>query len=159
MVRAWIDDEISYARDVVSCDGGTWQAQKDTSKRPPHRDWVPLALPGRDAASPTIRGTYREDETYRYLDIVALNGSAFIARWDDPGECPGDGWQLIASAGRTGKPGPKGERGERGPSGLSVVRSEVEGATYTIKLILSDGGELAIPCRPMFERYHEESNG
>jgi hypothetical protein len=94
------------------------------------------------------------------LNIVAFNGSSFIARWNDPGECPGDGWQLIASCGKAGKPGPigpRGDRGERGASGVSVVRSEVDGNAYTIKLILSDGTDLAIPCRAMFERYHEES--
>jgi hypothetical protein len=93
IVRAWSEDDISYAGDVVFCGGGTWQARKDTSKNPPHRDWMPLALPGRDAVFPTIRGTYREDETYRHLEIVALNGSSFIARYDNPGSCPGDGWQ------------------------------------------------------------------
>ena len=107
MIRAWSEDEIFYGGDVVTCDGGTWQARKDTSKKPPHRDWVPLALPGRDAVSPTIRGTYRQGETYGHLEVVALNGSSFIARRDDPGLCPGDGWQLIASAGRVGKPGQK----------------------------------------------------
>src|SRR6516225_6321831 len=117
IVRAWSEDDVSYAGDVVTCDGGTWQARKDTSKKPPHRDWVPLALPGRDAVSPTIRGTYRENERYLHLEIVALNGSSFIARHDDPGLCPGDGWQLIASAGRVGKPGQKGECGEPGPRG------------------------------------------
>jgi hypothetical protein len=105
MVRAWSEDDVSYLGDVVTCEGGTWQARKDTSKKPPHRDWVPLALPGRDAVSPTIRGTYREGETYGHLEVVALNGSSFIARHDDPGLCPGEGWQLIASAGRAGSQG------------------------------------------------------
>jgi hypothetical protein len=63
---------------------------------------------------PKISGTYREGESYVFLNIVALNGSSFIARRDDPGSCPGDGWQLIASA---GKPGLKGKRGEPGPRG------------------------------------------
>jgi hypothetical protein len=123
---------------------------------------VPLALPGRDAASPTIRGTHREDETYRHLDIVALNGSSFIARHDDPGPCPGDGWQLIASAGKTGKPGPKGdrgERGERGSSGASIVRGEIDRKSFTLTLIQSDGSELPISVRGLFEQYHEESDG
>jgi hypothetical protein len=155
-----MEDEIFYASDVVSCDGGTWQARKDTSKKPPHADWRPLALPGRDAVFPEIRGTYREGEAYRHLNIIALNGSSFIARHDDPGPCPGDGWQLIASAGRAGKPGPKGERGEqglRGLSGVSVVRGEIDRKTYTLKLIMSDGNEVPVPCRGFFEQYHDES--
>jgi hypothetical protein len=91
---------------------------------------------------------------------VALNGSSFIARCNDPGECSGDGWQLIASCGRAGKPGPKGDRGEqglRGAPGISILRGEVD--RFTLKLITSDGGAIEIPCRRMFEQYHEESNG
>ncbi|WP_275945519.1 hypothetical protein [Bradyrhizobium sp. BRP22] len=34
---------------------------------------------------PTIRGTYRDDGEYSFLDIVALNGSSFVARADSPG--------------------------------------------------------------------------
>jgi hypothetical protein len=126
---------------------------------------VPLALAGRSAASPVVRGTFDLAQSYNALNIVALNGSAFIARCDDPGECPGDGWQLIASAGRVGKPGPKGERGdkgergERGAHGPAVVRGEIDRKTYTLKLIMSDGSELPIPCRGFFEQYHEESDG
>jgi hypothetical protein len=91
MVRAWSEDDVSYAGDVVTCDGSTWQARKDTSKKPPHRDWAPLAVAGRNAASPLVRGTFDSVQNYNALNIVALNGSAFIARCDDPGECPGDG--------------------------------------------------------------------
>jgi len=162
MVRAWIEDEISYRGDVVVCDGSTWQAQKDTAQKPPHRDWLPLALAGRAAVSPVIRGTFDLAQSYDALNIVALNGSSFIARYDNPGECPGDGWQLLVSAGRAGKPGPKGERGERGergPAGPGVVRGEIDRKTYTMKLIMSDGSELAIPCRDLFIQYHEDANG
>jgi hypothetical protein len=162
MVRAWVADEISYRGDVVTCDGGTWQAQKDTAQKPPHRDWLSLALAGRDAVSPIVRGTFDLAQSYAALNIVALNGSAFIARWDEPGECPGDGWQLIASAGRAGKPGPKGERGdkgERGPSGLTILRGEIDRASYTMKLIMSDGSAVSVHCRGFFEQYHEESDG
>ena len=160
MVRAWSEDDVSYAGDVVTCEGGTWQARKDTSKKPPHRDWVPLAVAGRNAASPFVRGTFDPVQNYNALNIVAMNGSAFIARCDDPGECPGDGWQLIASAGRAGKPGPKGERGERGLPGLPVpylVRGYIDG--FTLTLILSDTSKIEIPIRAAFEKYHEEANG
>ena len=121
-----------------------------------------IAAAGRAAVFPVVRGTFDLAEHYAALNIVALNGSAFIARCDDPGECPGDGWQLIASAGRAGKPGPKGERGEQGPrgmSGASLVRGEVDSANYTMKLIMSDGSEVQLNCRGFFEQYHGESNG
>ncbi|MGY8661776.1 hypothetical protein Q3C01_05325 [Bradyrhizobium sp. UFLA05-109] len=113
-----------------------------------------------------ICGTYREGETYAFLNVVALNGSSFVARCDDPGPCPGDGWQLIASAGRAGKPGPKGERGELGPRGLpgtnaaTIVGWEVNRSTYTITPVMSDGSQAPpINIRALFEQYHEESDG
>jgi hypothetical protein len=162
IVRAWMEDEISYAGDVVSCDGGTWQARKDTSKRPPYPDWNPLALPGRAAVSPKVRGTYRDDTTYQHLDIVALNGSSFIARCENPGECPGDNWQLVASCGRAGKSGPagpRGERGERGPSATSVINSwQIDHEQYRATPLMSDGSEgPALELRPLFEQYHAET--
>jgi hypothetical protein len=159
MVREWAADEIAYRGEVVSCDGGTWQAKKDTAQKPPHRDWTPLALAGRNGISSVVRGTFDPMQHYDALNIVAFNGSAFMARRGDPGDCPGDGWQLIASAGRAGKPGPKGERGERGPAGPMVLRGEIDRATYTLKLFMSDDSELTISCRGFFEQYHEESNG
>ena len=163
MIRAWVAGEISYAGDVVTGDGGTWQAKKDTAQKPPHADWTPLALPGRDAVTPAVRGTYRDGEAYRQLDIVALNGSSFIARHDDPGPCPGDGWQLIASAGRVGKPGIRGERGEpglrgeRGPPGLNIESWKLEPERYLLTPILQGGHEgLPVNLRPFFAQYHEE---
>jgi hypothetical protein len=58
---------------AVTDDGGTWQAKKDTTQKPPRADWTPLALPGGDAITPAVRGTYREGETYSFLNIVALD--------------------------------------------------------------------------------------
>jgi hypothetical protein len=115
-----------------------------------------LALPGRDAAFPVIKGTYREGETYGFLNIVALNGSSFIARRDNAGACPGDGWQLIASAGRPGKPGVKGERG---PPGLNIQNWKPEPEKYLLTPMMQDGHEgPAANLHPFFERYDEERN-
>jgi hypothetical protein len=72
-----------------------------------------IARGGRDAITPQVLGTYKEDFEYHRLDIVALNGSSFIAKRDDPGPCPGEGWQLLASAGRTGGRGEKGAQAPR----------------------------------------------
>lgn len=158
-VRAWSENEITYAGGVVFCDGGSWQAQKDTAQKPPHKDWKPVAVAGRSATTPVIRGTFDPAQSYDALNIVALNNSSFMAKCDNPGECPGDGWQLIASAGRAGKPGPKGERGERGAPGVSIARGEIDRKTFMIKLTMTDGTLILIPCRAMFEQYHEESDG
>jgi hypothetical protein len=158
----WKADEIGYRGDVVICDGGTWQAQKDTAQRPSasHQDWLPLSVAGRNAAPPVARGTFDPAQSYAALNIVALNGSAFIAKCDSPGECPGSDWQLIASAGKAGKPGPKGERGERGLPGAPtpyLVRGFIDG--FTLTLVQSDNSKIEIPIRAAFEKYHEEVNG
>jgi hypothetical protein len=113
IVKAW-SDQIHYEGMVVSHDGSTWQAQRDTGHVPPHEDWICLARAGRDGidgASLHICGTYEATATYAALDVVVLNGGSFVAKQRDPGPCPGAGWQLIASQGKQGKPGPKGDKG------------------------------------------------
>jgi hypothetical protein len=158
---------VNYQADLVTHDGSTYQARRDTVHTPPHKDWVCIAAAGRDASVPSVRGTWKEDQNYQFLDIVALNGSSFIAKCDIPGQCPGDGWQLIASAGKPGKPGPRGEQGHKGDPGLHgpsgrdapVFASwRINRSTYTITPILSNGEEAEPFCvRSLFEQYNEES--
>jgi hypothetical protein len=67
-----------------------------------------------------IRGTYDTAREYFAHDVVAKNGSSFVALWDKPSDCPGDGWQLLCSRGSRGDlglSGPRGPVGERGESG------------------------------------------
>jgi hypothetical protein len=106
-------DSVTYQAEVVCYGGSMFQALKDTQV-PGGSDWICLALAGRDAITPQVRGTYKSGEQYNKLDICAMNGSSFIARWDGPGECPGPDWQLLASRGKTGD---KGQPGPRGPQG------------------------------------------
>lgn len=163
-VKAYKPDTVHYVGDIVTHEGSTFQARCDTGRAPPHSDWVCLALAGCDATMPTICGTFNETHAYCHLDIVALNGSSFCARKDDPGPCPGAGWQLIASAGKPGKPGPKGEcgeRGERGERGLSApafVKWEINKASYTVTAVMSDHSKLEpLSLRTLFEQYNEDS--
>src|SRR5205823_2053283 len=67
-----------------------------------------------------VRGTFDATADYRAFDVVMLGGSSFVALRDAPGDCPGPGWQLLASCGRRGErgvAGPRGARGERGERG------------------------------------------
>lgn len=121
-VREW-SDVIHYEGDVVSHAGSTYQAARDTAKEPPHDDWICIARAGsdgRDGRSFTIRGTWSETSSYQALDVVALGGASFAARRDDPGSCPGEGWQLIAAQGKRGAPGErsmvKGDPGKPAPT-------------------------------------------
>jgi hypothetical protein len=147
-----------------------WQAQCDTGRVPGEGgDWLMLARAGVDAPMPVIRGTYSETiKDYQRFDIVALNGSSFVARKDAPGACPGSDWQLIASAGRPGKPGPKGERGDPGKQGErgltgepgpTILAWKIDRASYAVTPIMSDNSDVPpLELRGLFEQYQIETH-
>lgn len=156
VVRAW-SDQIHYEGDVVTHDGATWQASCDTGRAPPHEDWICLAQAGCNGADGTsfkICGTWNPDIRYGALDMVVLNGGAFVAKRSEPGACPGDGWQLMASQGKQGKPGergPTGPKGERGEAGVSVVGMSVDHDGLAT-LVRSDGSIITCDFYPLFSR-------
>lgn len=129
-VGEW-EDHVYRESDVVTSAGAVYQAVRDTGKGPPHADWRRIVGAGRDGSdgrSLNPRSTWSADETYARLDIVALDGGAFVARRDDPGPCPGDGWQLMAMRGKPGRPGDKGDsvKGDKGDRGPSVSAIEID---------------------------------
>jgi hypothetical protein len=168
--------KVYYRGECVVFMGGCYQAFKDTGEPPIDREsWRLLAASGRDGDSPTVRGTYDRTEDYRALDIVMLNGSSFIARHDAAGDCPGEGWQVLALVGKRGEPGqpgakgPRGERGERGERGANGVdgapardwvANRVDRDSYTIFPILSDRSEgPPLEFRPLLEQFLSETGG
>ena len=154
-VHPYVEDRVHYAGALVAREGSTYQALCDTARAPPDENhWICVAAGGVDGRSPRIRGTYTPAASYQRLDVVALNGSSFIAQLDDPGPCPGDGWQLLASAGRQGKPGIRGERGPRGPN---IEAWKIDPESYCLTPILPGGEEgPTIHLRVFFEQYHRE---
>jgi hypothetical protein len=92
VVTFWAEG-VSYEGDLVTHAGSLYQARRDTGREPPHDDWIVVAEAGQPGASFTVRGMWSAASTYRALDVVALNGSSFVARADDPGPCPGESWQ------------------------------------------------------------------
>lgn len=155
LVKAWADG-VHYQGDAVTHDGATWQAVRDTGRAPPHEDWICLAKAGRDGEdgrSFTVRGTWGEAVEYRALDVVALNGGAFVARKDEPGPCPGDGWQMIAMQGKPGRPGERGigARGERGEAGPPVVAMTVDDQGM-IEIVNADGSTARCDLYPVFAK-------
>jgi hypothetical protein len=94
-VKEYVAECVHYEAEVVTHDGALRQACCDTVHAPPHDDWLCLARSGRDGITPTVRGTYNVYCEYAKLDIVAMDGTAFISKRDSPGICPGDGWQMI----------------------------------------------------------------
>lgn len=141
LVDEW-RDAVHYRGAVVTHGGSLWQAVSDTGREPPHADWRCLAASGRDGLSPEFVGTFEDGAEYRRLDVVAMNGGSFVALRDNPGPCPGEGWQLVAGR---GKPGPvvKGDKGDKGDPGRDA--SEVVGVYRDgdeIVVTLGDGREM-----------------
>ena len=93
IAKEWTRETVFYEGSVVTYDGGSYQALRDTGEPPDNEThWQCLAAPGRDAKSIRHRGTYKEDSDYAAYDSVALNGGSFLALHDKPGRCPGPGW-------------------------------------------------------------------
>jgi hypothetical protein len=165
IVKDVIEGQVYYDRDlVVGNDGALYQADRDTAARPPHADWRCVTRAGRDgkdALNFRVEGTYDSDAKYRRLSIVMLNGSSFVARHDDPGPCPGDGWQLFTSVGKRGQHGPKGERGERGPTGPLAIAPRIASteidADYNLVILYTDNSCNTIPLRPALEQFLMEA--
>ena len=150
IAKTWADG-VCYAADVRVHKGALWQAQRDTGREPGDgEDWVCLAARGdngKDADEIDVRGTYDAAATYRRLNIVALNGGAFIARKDDPGPCPGEDWQVIAMRGKPGQPGEsrKGDKGDsiRGEPGPGVSALMIDGQGL---MTLVNGDGTTVEC-------------
>ena len=167
VVKAFTPGIVHYRSEVVFFEGGTYQAQRDTGQTPPHADWITLASAGRDGRSPQVCGTFKDDGDYKLLDIVAFNGGSFIARRDDPGPCPGPGWQLLTSPGKRGDKGPQGQRGEKGERGdqgergaTIVIRDwKLDRENYLAVPIMSDGEEgPPLALRGLFEQFQGETH-
>jgi hypothetical protein len=96
-----------------------------------------------------VKGTHNPQSEYSANDIVAKDGGTFIAQRDNPGPCPGDGWQLMAKQGARGVAGPRGERGSPGKTIDSWV---VNRGTYVVTPRFNDGS-LGPPLelRELFE--------
>lgn len=163
IVKLYVPDAVHYLGDVVSHGGSTWQARRDTGQAPPHRDWICLAAAARVLH---IRGTYKAEEVYGALDVIMKESSSHVALKDDPGPCPGPGWQLLAAAGRRGVAGETGIAGERGPKGEPGAKGEagprlaswyVDRKTYRAIARMSDGSEVPLELHDLFEQFHSET--
>jgi hypothetical protein len=137
-IPAWAPGTCAAGQLVVHR-GSTWQATVETATEPPHEDWICVAAAGR---SLTVRGTWHAAETYRHLDVVTLNGGSFAARRDDPGPCPGEGWQLIAGQGKRG----------RAPAVASMTVSD----RGVLTLRNDNGSSVSVDLAPLLRRFAEE---
>jgi hypothetical protein len=167
LVRFYLPGKVYYEGDVVVWQGTSYQALGDTAQDPVSQkgDWVCIAAAGRDARTPAVRGVYSDQATYSKLDVVSLNGGSFIAKQDEPGPCPGEGWQLVASQGKRGDRGEKGERGVKGdpgPTGAPATKIKlwkVDRPRYLATPVMSDGTDgPALDLRGLFEQFQAETH-
>lgn len=156
-VKAW-EDRVYYEGECCISGGSTFQANKDTGRAPGHEDWTCIAQGGQNGAdgrSLRIRGTYDAAGDYLALDVVALNGGSFVARKDDPGHCPGEGWQMVAARGKRGEPGEsiKGEPGKtvKGDPGEPLISAEVSDEGL-LTLVNGDGSTIECDLYPLLRK-------
>jgi hypothetical protein len=162
VAKAWREGCVTYQGELVTYDGELHQALCDTGQKPGSgSDWLVVARAGQDARWPAPRGTFDEKTAYAALDIVALNGGSFIALHDNPGQCPGPGWQLIARQGQRGVAGERGPRGEQGPPGLpapSIKTWLIDAKRYVATPIMSDGSHGPdLELRELFRQFQEDT--
>jgi hypothetical protein len=159
--RAYALGRVHYRHDIVTQEGSTYQAVRDTAAAPSgSEDWTCLAHSGKDGASLRLRGAYSTQASYKALDVVSYERSSFVARCDSPGPVFGDGWQLLAAHGERG---PMGERGGRGPRGAKGAKGDdvdftsgfhVDAKHYCFYVLNVDGTLGAkINLRPLFEQF------
>lgn len=155
--RAELDDALAAWEMRIAQRMDTIRDGADGAPGPPGAASDIPGPPGADGRSVAVRGTYADTETYHALDLVALNGGSFIALCDDPGPCPGDGWQLLARQGKAGAPGMRGERGERGEVGPAGPPGP-GAASFTVSedglltLGMGNGGTVTCDLYPMLAR-------
>jgi len=130
---------------------------RDGEPGPPGADSAVPGPPGADGKSYAPRGTWNAEASYVRLDVVASDGASFIALRDDPGACPGEGWQSLSLRGRAGQPGQRGEKGERGdagPAGPPAPRAAFFTVTdkNVLTLIHDDGTALSCDLYPLLAR-------
>jgi hypothetical protein len=156
IAREWTN-RVHYAGDVVRHNSSTYQALADTGREPPHSDWGELASRGTDGRGFVLRGMYDATAEYRQHDIVMINRNSFAAKYDAPGECPGDGWQLFGPSGNRGKEGPPGQSGPKGADGrlVSITKWEADPDEMVLRIADSTGNTFTVDLQPIAERILE----
>jgi hypothetical protein len=168
VAKTWQPENVTYQAEFVSHNGSLYQARKDTAQAPGGSDWVCVARHGRDAITPTVRGAYDVNDSYGELDIVSFDGAAYVAKSDDPGLCPGEGWERLSKRGQRGRRGeavrgPQGEKGAKGDKGddaLEIVNWHIDSVNYRV-VRFTNSGQAGKPLelRALFERFLEEVGG
>jgi hypothetical protein len=165
VVRQWVVHTAALQGELFAFHGAMWQAKMNTGQEPQDGHWVCVSAPGRDGEagrSLRTRGLYRQGGTYKELDLVVCNGSSFVAKRDNPGDCPGEDWQISALVGK------RGEAGDRGLPGPKADVAAIEramrisawtaGDDYVVTPTHANGlAGATLNLRPYFEKYFNET--
>jgi hypothetical protein len=146
-----LDEERSFSRDVLG--------EVIAGLANDLRDELTEAIASlRAQRNLNVAGTYDPTVRYRALDVVALNGASFAARVDDPKQCPGEDWQLVAAQGKKGAPGRDGVDGKAGRDAPRIVNWLVNRESYSVTPIMSDNSRgPPLELRELFQRFNEET--
>jgi hypothetical protein len=113
---------------------------------------------GRDGRGFSIKGTWNRDQKYFAMDVVVTGGASFAARHDNPGPCPGDGWQLVASQGKRGLPGPQGEPGRHGRDAAAIKEWHIDRANFVVTPLMNDGSAgPPLYLRELFQSFLDQT--
>jgi hypothetical protein len=85
VAKLWQPDSVTYEAQVVSHDGASYQALRDTAQMPGGSDWICVARAGRDGRdglTPNVRGTFNAYKTYARLDVVEFDNGGLVASAD-----------------------------------------------------------------------------
>lgn len=128
---------------------------------------IRVAFLERAGWTPRMCGTWTEGRAYQSLDLVACDGTIWLAKISSPGRCPGEDWQLVSHRGERGKPGlqgprgdpgPQGPQGERGAPGIGIARWEIDRKQFlAVPILLSGHPGPAIPLRELFEEFQGQT--
>lgn len=112
-----------------------------------------------------LRGAWGAAARYEAFDRVCFNGAEWIARKDDPGDMPGEGWMLAAKRGKAGERGEKGDRGDRGlrgetgasglPGAIGAAIEAIHVSDVSLIVMRSDGVALECDLRPVLTRFRD----
>jgi len=104
---------------------------------------------GKDAYPGEVKGVFSAEDEYRARDIVAYDGSSWMARKDAPGELPGEGWMLLASKGKRGDQGKEGREGKQGETGAAIIAAYADTEKLELVLTRDDGVEVKADLHPL----------
>ena len=168
IVEEWTRETVFYEGSVVTYDGGSYQALRDTGEPPDNEaHWQCLAAPGRDAKSISpSRHVQRRCGVHRLRRGRAqrgvVSGPARQAR--SLSRSLDGNYSLRRASAASPARGPQGDRGPAGIAGppgkdaATIVGWAMDRSAYTVTPVMSDGSSGSpLNLRGLFEQFVHET--